>query len=166
MTISAGYPSITIIVTMTIENLIMRLFGHHQGKQWASGNQKIPSHQHLEKELGQLNYVLRWRYAFILLIEMSISSQWRGMNVCLCLRRPRRYVITCLHDWIRPLMSIFPRGRFQMEAVSNWSHRKLEIYGDMSHWLNLWQASLLVQNSMPRQLVHEFRRYSWHFRIS
>jgi len=50
-----------MIVEMTFQNLMMSLFGDHPGKQWASGHQKIPSHQHLENESQQLNLLLRRR---------------------------------------------------------------------------------------------------------
>jgi len=44
-----------MIVEMTFQNPTMSLFGDHPRKQWASGHQKIPSHQQLENELQQLN---------------------------------------------------------------------------------------------------------------
>jgi len=51
MTISAGYQTVTMIIARIIQNSMMSLFGHHPGKQWASGHQMIPSHQHLENKL-------------------------------------------------------------------------------------------------------------------
>jgi len=55
MMISAGYPTITMIVEMAIQNPTTSLFGDHPAEQWASGHQNIPSHQHLENESWQLN---------------------------------------------------------------------------------------------------------------
>ena len=55
MTISAWYLTITRIVKTTIHNPRMRLFGDHQGKQWGSSHQQIPSRQHLENKSWQLN---------------------------------------------------------------------------------------------------------------
>jgi hypothetical protein len=40
---------------MAFQNPTMSLFGDHPGKQWATGHQKIPSHQHVENQLQQLN---------------------------------------------------------------------------------------------------------------
>ena len=57
ITVSARYPMITIMVEMTIQNLTMSLLGDLPGQQWASSLRKITSHQHLENESLQLNYV-------------------------------------------------------------------------------------------------------------
>jgi len=55
MMISAQYPTISIIVEMTLQNPTTSLLGDHSGKKWASGDQIIPSRQHLENESQQLN---------------------------------------------------------------------------------------------------------------
>jgi len=46
MTITVWYPTITMIVRMTIQNLMTNFFGNHPGKKYASGLQKIHSRQH------------------------------------------------------------------------------------------------------------------------
>jgi len=150
MTISGRYPTITINIEMTIQNLTMSLFGDHPGKQWASGHQQIPSRQHLENQSRQLNLVLRRPNPYILSVGRSILSRRRRKNASLRRWHPRRYPIKRLNDWIRPLMYTFTRGRIQTKPVSNWLHGKLEICGDMSPLLTRWQASLPVQNSTRR----------------
>ena len=55
VTISAEYPTITMIIAMTIQYVMTTLFDNHPGKQSASGHGKIPSCQHLENGLLPLN---------------------------------------------------------------------------------------------------------------
>jgi len=138
------------------------LFGNHPGNQCTSGYQNIPSHQHLENELQQLNQLLCQLEPYILSIGRCILSWKRRINTSLHCWHLRRYWIKCFNDWIRLPMYIFTRGRIQTKPVSNWLYGKLEICGDMSPLLTTWQASLLAQNTMPRQLFQAFRRWSPH----
>jgi len=55
MIIGAQYTKITIIVVITVQNVITSLVGDHPARELASGQEQIPSRQHLENELCQLN---------------------------------------------------------------------------------------------------------------
>jgi len=138
--ISARHLVITIIITMTIQNLMTSLLGHHPGKQLASGYQEISSHQHLDNKWGQLNSLLCRCNPYILSVGRSVLSQGRRINTSLRCWYPGRYLIQCLNEWICPLKYIFTRGRIQNKPVSNWLHGKLEICEDMSPLLTTWQA--------------------------
>jgi len=162
MTISAQYPTIRMIVRMTVQNMMTSLFSDHPGKQWASGHQDITSSDHLENGSRQLSWVLHRFNLYILSIGRSIFSPRRRMNSSLRHRHPTWYPIECLNDWVRPLMFTFPRRRIQMTHVSNWLHGKLEICGDMSPVLERWQASSSAQNTTPGLPIQAFRRWSWH----
>jgi len=59
-------------------------------------------------------------------------------------------------------MYISSRWRIQTKPMSNWLHGKLEICGDISPLLMMWQALTLMQNWMPWQPFHAFWRWSWH----
>jgi len=86
------------------------------------------------------------------------------MNVSLHHWHLRWYWIKHLNDWIPPLMYIFSRRRIQMKPVSDWLHGKLEICGNISPLLTMWQPSSSAQNTMPRQLIPAFCQFSWHRR--
>jgi len=130
--ISTQYPTITMIIEMTIHYPTTSVFGDHPRMQWASAHQKIPSRQHLENESRQLNQLLPRRNPHVLQVKRSIFSRRRRMNVSLHRWHPSRYPIMRLNDSIRQLMYIFTRGRIQTKPVSNWLYRNLEICGDMS----------------------------------
>jgi len=136
--ISARYPTIPMIVTMTIQNLMTSHFGEHPGHKWPRGHRKIHSRQHLENESRQLNQLLCQRYPYILSVGRSILSQRRKMKASLHRCRPRRYLIKRLNDSIRPLMYILKRGGIETQAVGNWLNGKLEICGDISPLLMMW----------------------------
>ena len=142
MTITAGYRTIRLIVEMTIQNLMTSLLGDHPWKQSESSLRRIPLCQHFENESRHLHLLLHWRNHYILSIGKSRLSQRTRMYTSLSHWYPRRYSITGLNDWIRPLMYIFTRGRIQTNPVSIWLHGKLKICGNMSTWLTTWQASL------------------------
>jgi len=95
-------------------------------------------------------------------VGWSIFSRSRRINASRRRWHPSRYPIKRLNDWIRPLMYIFSRGRIQTQLVSDWLHRELEIYRDMSPLLTTWPASSSAQNTWPRQPFRAFRRWSWH----
>jgi len=132
MTISSPSLTITMIVEMTIQNLMTNLFGEHPRMQWASRHQMIPSRQHLENELRQLNQLPCQHYHYIRSMGRSILSQKRRMISGLCHWHPRRHSIKCFNNCIRPSLYIFTRGRIQTKPVSNWLHGQQEICGDMS----------------------------------
>jgi len=150
--ISTWYPTITMIIEMTIQYLTAIHICDHPGKRWASDYQKIPSRQQLEPKSRQVDLILDRRYPNILRIGRSMLSQSRRMNASLSGWHARRYPITRLNDWIRLLMYIFHRGRIQTKLVSNWLHWKLEICGDISPLLTTQQASSSPQNTTPRPL--------------
>jgi hypothetical protein len=162
MTMTVRYPTIIMIVEMTIQNPTMSLFGHHPWKQWASSNQNIPSSQHLETRSPHLNLLLRQRDTYILSVRRTILSWKRRMNSTWHHWHPRSYLIKRLNDWIRPLMYTFTRGRIQAKPVSNCLHEKLDISVDMSPLVVMWQASSLAQNTTPRQHFQVFRWWSLH----
>jgi len=93
MTISAHYPTITMIVEETIRDPMTSLFGDHPGKHWASGPQKIPSRQQLENVSWQLDCQLGQHNPYILSVRRSILSWRRRMNTSLRCWHPRRYPI-------------------------------------------------------------------------
>jgi len=162
MGISAPYPTNTMIIEMTLHNPMRNLFGDHSWKQAATGEEMIPSCQHLEDESRQLNQVLlRWD-SYILTVGRSGYSWKRRMNVIPHSCHPRRYSIKCVNNWIRQQMTIFIRGTIQTKPVSNWAHGTLEMCGDLNPLLTTWQASLAAQNTMPSPLFQEFWRWSWH----
>jgi len=155
MTISTWFLTLTMIFAMSIQNPMTILFGDHPGKNWASGHQKIPSPQHLENGWRQLNWHLHRRSPYNLSVRWSILSRRRRMNESLRHWHRRRYPMKRLNDWIQPLMYIFSRGRIQTKPVSNWLHGTLEICGDISTLLTMWQASSSAQNhTTPRQPGH------------
>jgi len=162
MTITAWYPTITIIVKMTIDIPKTTLFNENPRMCWASGRQNIPLHQHLEHKSLQPNWHPDQRNPYILSIVRPILSRTRRINTRLSWEHPGRYQIMCLNDWIPLLAYILNRGRIQMKLISNWFQGKLPICGDMSPLLTTWQASSSAQNTMPKQLSQAFRRYSWH----
>jgi len=131
MTISAQYQIITMIVKMTIQHLTTSLFSDHPRKQWAGSHPRIPSRQDLENMSLQLNSLLHQCDPYILSIGWSIFSRRRRMNASLRLHHPGRYSIKGLNDSIRPIKSIFTRGRIQTKTVSNWFHGMLGISGNM-----------------------------------
>jgi len=162
MRISAWYLKITMIVNMTIQNPTISLCSNYLGMQSQSGHQVIPSHQHLENELWQLHHLVSRHNPYIRAAGRCILPLRTRMNASLRHWHPRRYQIKHLNHWIGPLMSIFSGGMNQKKPVSNWSHGKLEICGNMSNLLTMWHASLSVQNTMRRQLIQPFRRWSWN----
>jgi len=149
MTITTQYSTISMIVKMTIQHPMMSLFGDHPGEQYASGHQKILSHQLFENQLRQLNYLLHWSNPYILSVGSSVLSRRRRINAGPHRWHPRRYLIKCLNDWICLLMSIFTRGRIQTKPVSIWLHGQLEIQCNMSPWLTMCQASSSVLGVLP-----------------
>jgi len=50
------------------------LFGNHPGKKWELCHHNIPSHQHPENELRQINWLLGRRNSYILGVERSVLS--------------------------------------------------------------------------------------------
>jgi len=145
-----------------MQNPTTSLFGDYPGKQWACSQERIPSRQHFEKELRQLNSQLHRRNLYMLSVRRSTMSRRRRMKPSLRRRHPGRNLIQGLNDSIRLQMYIFTRGKIQTKLVSNWLHGKLEICGDMSSLLTMPQDSSSVQNSTPRQPFQAFRRWSWH----
>jgi len=158
----ARYPTITMIVEMTMQILMTILFSNHQGKCSACSHQKSPSCQHFENEWWELYYLLCRRNSYILHVGMSIVSRTRRINASLRFWHSGKYPIKHVDDWICPLMYIFTRGRIQMMPVRNWLHGKLEICGDMRPLLTTWQVSLSVQITHRRPPFQAFWRWSWH----
>jgi len=140
MMISARSVTITMIVEMNIQNPTTGLLGDHPGNRCASGHRKIPSPQHWYNESWWLIHLLCRRNPNILSIGRSISSWRRRMKASMHRWHPRRSPITQLNVWIRPLMSISTSGRSQTKPGSNWMNGKLDIWGDMSPLLTIWQA--------------------------
>ena len=137
MTISARYPTITMLVEKTIPDPMMGLFGDHSGKQSASGHRTIPLHQHMENKSRLLNYLLHWRDLYLVSIGRFILSRRCRMNASLRSWHPSRYSVKRLNNWILLVMYILTKGWIEMKPVSNWFHGKLEICGNMSPLLTV-----------------------------
>jgi len=164
MMIPARCMTIRMIFTITIQNPMMSLFSDHPGTHWVCGHQMIPSRQHFESKLGQLNPLLPRCNPNILSIGRVVLSWSWTMNGSLRCWHPRRYLITRFNDWIHLLVYIVTRGRIHTKPVSDWSHGKHEICGDMSPLLTSWQDSSLVPNRPTGQLFQAYWRWSWPVR--
>jgi len=157
MMISMGHPTITLIIEIRFLNLTSSLCTHLPWMQWACGYRIICARQPWKYDSGPLKWLLRWHNPSILRVTRSIMSQRRWMNDSLRCWHSRWYYIKCSNNWICPLMYISTGGMIQTSLVSNGLHGKLKICANLSLLLKTLQASLLVQNTMPRQRFQVFR---------
>jgi len=164
MTITVWYRTMTMIVAITIQNQNTSLYYDHPRKQWASGHQMFPPRQHLVHESWQLNQFLQQQNPYILIVGRYILSRRRRIKASLSRWDLRKYWIKCANDGIRPRMNKFTGEMIEVRAVSNWSHGKMEIWGDMSPLLKTWQASSSVQNALHTELSQVLQPWSWHMR--
>jgi len=89
MTISTWHPTIAMIVDIAILNQMIGLYGEHPGTQMASGHPKHPSHQYLDNESWQLNYLLHQYNCYIICDVRLTVSQRARMNMSLCRWHPQ-----------------------------------------------------------------------------